>query len=44
MSPQKIMISGKTDRTRAFTIVEKKQSAGQDAPEPDSKGNPSGAK
>jgi hypothetical protein len=44
MSLQKIMIRGKSDRTRAFTIIKKKETAGSEAAGPDSKGNPSTAK
>jgi hypothetical protein len=44
MSLQKIMIRSKSDRTRAFTIIKKKETAEDETAEPDSKGDPSTAK
>jgi hypothetical protein len=44
MSLQKIVIRSKSDRTRAFTIIKKKQTAEDEAAGPDSKDNPSTAK
>jgi hypothetical protein len=44
MSLQKIMIRSKSDRTRAFTIIKKKETAVDETAGPDSKGEPSTAK
>ena len=41
---QKIMIRSKSDRTRAFTIIKKKEKAGDEAAKSDSKDGPSTAK
>ena len=44
MSLQKIIIRSKSDRTRAFTIIKKKETAGDEAAESDSKDDASAAK
>ncbi len=44
MSLQKIMIRSKSDRSRAFTLIDMRQMETDEEPKPDSKGNPPAAK